>query len=96
MKLWTDDDDRRQTTDAGPLVSNKLPYEPLGELINWLTNGTIWRTNATNCITIGTNDITNGTIGKTLNDNGTPLVPLGNPERTLDSKVTKRESPIRT
>ena len=28
------------------------------------------------------NGITNGTIGKTLNDIGIPLVPLGNPERT--------------
>ena len=28
------------------------------------------------------NGIINGTIGKTLNDIGIPLVPLGNPERT--------------
>ena len=53
---------------------------------HWLTNGTnctIGRANGTIGITIGTNGITNGTIGKTVNDIGIPLVPLGNPERTL-------------
>ena len=51
----------------------------------WLTNCTnctICRANVTIDITIGTNGNTNGTIGKTLNDIGIPLVPLGNPERT--------------
>ena len=38
-------------------------------------NGTI----CTIGIAIGTNGITNGAIGKTLNDIGIPLVPLGNP-----------------
>ena len=62
---------------------------------HWLTNGTIglpmlplayqwyqcyhWLTNGTNCTT----GRANGTIGKTLNDFGMPLVPLGNPEHTL-------------
>ena len=52
-------------------------------------NGTIGNfTNGTNCTigrangAIGTNGITIGTIGKTLIDNGIPLVPLGNPEHT--------------
>ena len=57
---------------------------------HWLTNGTnctIGRANGTIGITIGTNGITNGTIGKTLNDNGIPLVPLGNPEHTLNKFV---------
>ena len=45
---------------------------------HWLTNGTNGRANGTIDIAIGTNDITNGTFGKTLNDIGIPLVPLGN------------------
>ena len=56
---------------------------PNGTIGNF-TNGNI----GTNCtigraITIGTNGITNGTIGKTLNDIGIPLVPLGSPKHTL-------------
>ena len=40
-------------------------------------------------IAIGTNDITNGTVGKTLNDIGIPLVPLGNPEHTQYRRVSE-------
>ena len=54
------------------------------------TNCTIGRANGTIGINIGTNNITNGTIGKTLNDIGIPLVPLGNSERTHCVKMQFR------
>ena len=38
--------------------------------------------NCTIGIALGTNGITNGTTGKTLNDIGIPMLPLGNPEYT--------------